>query len=378
MTHLEHKQPIGWIEAIKKSVLSSSPLMHIPPKFNWEEMATFLFDLFDEKKIDISVSKVSLKDSAKVIDPDDHIAKFSLSPLSGNAFWSIKQEDLSSLAMYGFFNSEESLIEKTPFTHAFFEFLQKEAIAYLNKTPQFKNLAIQVEETDESEYEKLYCYQIGFHMQSQTIYSTLAISPNLLQDYSNHFKNDPSPYFEALSKNISVPMIMHAGSISLSLTEWKKIKHGDLILPDKLVYNPFKNLHQVVLMTDHTPLIEGKITKNKIQLLNYALYYKKEEPMIDKPFDDEEIDETTNIVSEDTVSEEKPIPIEKTELTINIELGSFQIPIEKLLALQPGMSLDLQMEPNNQVYLTCGGKTIAKAELISLDEQVGLRILEIG
>ncbi|NDE82905.1 MAG: YscQ/HrcQ family type III secretion apparatus protein, partial [Chlamydiia bacterium] len=50
----------------------------------------------------------------------------------------------------------------------------------------------------------------------------------------------------------------------------------------------------------------------------------------------------------------------------------------QLLELRPGNVLDLQVKPEQGVYVTVGGKRIARGELIKLGDVLGLKILKIG
>lgn len=83
----------------------------------------------------------------------------------------------------------------------------------------------------------------------------------------------------------------------------------------------------------------------------------------------------------DTLSETKASPaihIEDIPLSIIIEVGRLQMPVKKILELQPGNLLELDVHPENGVDLVVNGKRIAKGELIKLGETLGVRILDIS
>lgn len=73
-------------------------------------------------------------------------------------------------------------------------------------------------------------------------------------------------------------------------------------------------------------------------------------------------------------------PIVPTELPVNItvEVGRLQMSIQKVMELQPGNVLELDIHPENGVDLVVNGRRIAKAELIKAGETLGVRILDIG
>jgi len=69
---------------------------------------------------------------------------------------------------------------------------------------------------------------------------------------------------------------------------------------------------------------------------------------------------------------------EQVPVSIIVELGRIQMTMDKLLQLEPGNLIDISLDPLNGVDLTLNGKIIAKAELIRIGENVGVRILELG
>lgn len=70
---------------------------------------------------------------------------------------------------------------------------------------------------------------------------------------------------------------------------------------------------------------------------------------------------------------EKDIPI-----TITVEMGRIQMPLQKVAELKPGNVLDLSIPPSLGVNLTVGGKRIAKGELIQMGEVIGVKILKMS
>jgi flagellar motor switch protein FliN/FliY len=65
-------------------------------------------------------------------------------------------------------------------------------------------------------------------------------------------------------------------------------------------------------------------------------------------------------------------------LTVVIEAGRIQIPLKKLIELEPGSLLDTDIHPANGVDLMVNGKLIGKGELIRIGETIGVRILDLG
>jgi flagellar motor switch protein FliN/FliY len=71
-----------------------------------------------------------------------------------------------------------------------------------------------------------------------------------------------------------------------------------------------------------------------------------------------------------------PTTIEEIPLNIVVEVGRLQMSIKKLLELQPGNILDLNIHPEAGVDLVLNGKRIAKGELLRIGEALGVRIID--
>ncbi|NUM36063.1 MAG: flagellar motor switch protein FliN [Candidatus Brocadiae bacterium] len=68
----------------------------------------------------------------------------------------------------------------------------------------------------------------------------------------------------------------------------------------------------------------------------------------------------------------KDIPV-----TIAVELGRVQMPIEEILLLGPGSMIMLKRQVNEPIDLLVNGKLVGRGEIIAADESFGVRITEI-
>ncbi len=73
-----------------------------------------------------------------------------------------------------------------------------------------------------------------------------------------------------------------------------------------------------------------------------------------------------------------PMKLEDIPLPVVIEVGRIQLSIKKLLELQPGNMLDLDIHPDASVDMVVHGKRIARAELLKIGDSLGVRILELS
>lgn len=65
-------------------------------------------------------------------------------------------------------------------------------------------------------------------------------------------------------------------------------------------------------------------------------------------------------------------------LYIGVEVGRFQVTLEKMMELQPGNMLSLHVRPEDGVDLVVNGRRIGRGELLRFGETLGVRITEIG
>jgi type III secretion system YscQ/HrcQ family protein len=111
-------------------------------------------------------------------------------------------------------------------------------------------------------------------------------------------------------------------------------------------------------------------------------------------FDDQEFDDSTPLEEEETEpqAEEESAPkstkaaLEKTQpvspseipMSVVVEVGRIKMNMKKLMELQPGNVIDLDVNPEDGIDLTINGRCVAKAELLRVGETLGVRILDIG
>lgn len=68
---------------------------------------------------------------------------------------------------------------------------------------------------------------------------------------------------------------------------------------------------------------------------------------------------------------------EELTLTLSIEAGSIELPLEQLLSLKAGAVLETGLRPEQGVQLMVGKQCVGKGELIKIGDTIGVRILEI-
>lgn len=114
----------------------------------------------------------------------------------------------------------------------------------------------------------------------------------------------------------------------------------------------------------------------------------EEEPGLERSWEaDEKAPSEEKAEDEEAPEEESTVPVVKEKklfspatlpMNIVVEVGRLQMSLQKLLELQPGNLLELNLRPESGVDLVVNGKRIAKGELLLIGDALGVRILDIG
>lgn len=64
-------------------------------------------------------------------------------------------------------------------------------------------------------------------------------------------------------------------------------------------------------------------------------------------------------------------------VTLEIRLGTKELPVKELLALRSGSLLELSKHVQQDIDVLLNGKTIARGQIVAVGDQFGVRISEI-
>lgn len=80
------------------------------------------------------------------------------------------------------------------------------------------------------------------------------------------------------------------------------------------------------------------------------------------------------------IEKQKKMPLTPKEVPVNlvVEIGRVQISVQKLLELQPGNLLELDVKPESGVDLVVNGRCVGKGELLRVGDVLGVRILDLA
>lgn len=314
----------------------------------------------------------------------------------------------------------------------FYDFIVLNALSALNVCNPYPGLHFK----QSSKVEALssgYLVQLAITFPEEKMSCFLLFSNSAWARLKEHFHTTKTSL-----RNIRLPsdlffsLSLHLGETTISRSEWKSAKVGDLLLLDQAYFNPINQSGSLQIHLGNTPLFQAKVKKEGIKILDYLLDVQEipmsetKDPFDDfenppqnevPPFDDqpessledhnEELLETPTphaegmhhasseakefasphlpeegLTATDTLEEIdtdtiKKVPLDAIDLDLRVEAGRIQTSIERLQNLKPGSVLPLDLSFEKSVFVTYRGKAIAKGEVVHFDEQVGVKLTEI-
>lgn len=364
----------------------------------------------------------------------------SVNPLVGQVTWIMPEQGLSRL-MHLLLNPDSNVFAETidpNFFKAFYQFIAAEAINALEKTDFDKKLVPVVLKEYNLPAEACLALNVTILLDNEPIYGRLLLSQDFRKSWAQRhaLQQKALPLSSPIADALSVVVHLEAGKINLRPSEWKNIVPGDFVVLDTCSLDPDEEKGRVMLVINGTPFFRARIKQGSLKILEHPLYHEVNTAMDTPPkkdneeeFDDADFeiedtneektghddseehteasqeeefnDEDLDISDEDLGKiESKPAPkateqpaaateakpaISNTPLTVDeiplpvvIEVGRIQMSVKKLLELQPGNMLELDIHPESGVDMVVNGKRIARGELLKIGESLGIRISELS
>lgn len=360
--------------------------------------------------------------------------------LEGYLHWIMASEDvhrLISLLLNEEHHEHDYLDDE--YLKGFYYFAAYEVIHLLTKLPFGHALSPQIQKNGFLPNESSLCADVKIHLRGKTLTGRLIASPALRRSWKERHaqRTLEIPIAPAVAEKLTISVHLEVGRTSIKPSEWKSINLGDFVLLDSCTIVPSNEKGgRVTLTVNGRPFYIGKLKDGNIKILDHPLHYQEEDIMSTPPSegtfedsDDSSLDFDINSEMEsemeselesehesiqesehesqehsdheslgseehsevhEEVEAEQPVSsneappadnrlnIEEVPLSVIVEVGRLQMSIKKIMELQPGNMLELDIHPENGVDLVVNGTRIAKGELIKLGEALGVRILDIS
>lgn len=418
--------PYDWLKEIPTSLLQldSIPLLGYPPSFPWEEFTTKLaatFQLKDLKIKPLGVEWRTADDLLNGLGGSPIAIHISIPGLEGDVCWLFPENDIKYLLSLLITQKEQPLDLLDPeFEKGFTQFLIYEVFHVFNQCNFDNTLNPHLLEEGAIPTEPALCQDISIALNGRVFVGRLIFSPAFQKSWKERYavRTLDIPMESVLAQKIEIPVHIVAGETALTLGEWKQIQLGDFITLDYCSLDPTSDKGRITLTVNGQPFFRGRLKEGSIKILEHPLYYEAEAHMTpqDEPKEEQEEEFEEEFESEEkTMSEESfdsesdeaveallsqaekviqkapkedkqevtqaaktPLKPEEIPLSIVVEVGRLQMSVQKLLELQPGNLLELDIRPEMGVDLVVNGRRIGKGELLRVGEVLGVRVLDIG
>lgn len=391
------------------------PLLGNTAVFPWDQFSLELGRIFQSPDLQVKASDFQWRAPEKITEGiGEHFTPlyFNVSGLNGTVCWLLSESDIRHIMSLLLNEDDEAThhLDKD-FLDGFYQFLVLESLQALSKNEFGKTLSPKPLTIKELPSEESLTSDITVLLKGKSFVGRLILSPEFRQAWKEKNTDRKLALSSPVSEKVQVILQLEGGKTTMRRSEWKKVQVGDFVILDFCTLDPDAEKGRVMVTLDGLPLFRAKVKDGNVKLLEHPLY-SEDTTMAQKPIDsdiededygDEELDiedevseETENTVAapkptqispatppkiagnEMKTAAGKPLAAEDIPLNMIVEVGRLQISVQKLLELQPGNVLELNIRPEDGVNLVVNGRIIAKGELLRLGEALGVRILDIG
>ncbi|WP_068467271.1 type III secretion system cytoplasmic ring protein SctQ [Candidatus Protochlamydia phocaeensis] len=419
-----------WLREIKPELkaLDDIPLTGAAPPFPWEDLSARIGQAFEREGFSIQPKELMWRSKEQLYEglgDAPFPLTFAIPSLRGTVCWVMPEQEMAVLETWLLTKESHPIsFQDRALSESFYRFLALETLYHMSQLAFDKTIAPVLMKESTLPAEDSLCLDISLSFQEQTIWGRLIISPDLRRSWVEYYaQKGTSELSQKMAQSIEVILHIEAGKTSFSLQDWKAVSLGDFVLLDHCSLNPQDFFTGRVMLTINGRLaFRGKLKDGNIKILELPLYHEVNTPMAKNPDEDEDEDDLSDLdLTEDeedldleeedesfaegeeeelldeeerasepapTKDQEHPAPSKsKSEgpltpgqipVSLTVEVGRIQMTMEKLLQLEPGNLLELDIHPEDGVDLTINGKVVGKGELIRVGESLGVRILEIG
>lgn len=433
--------PYDWLRLLPHSLVEKDeiPLLPSPGPFPWDKLSAFLTKTFQLEKLEMQPGQWESRSNDTLTTGLGRPLKYlniELSPVEGKLTWAMAEKDIHLLmALILAKESRASDLIDKEYAQGFFEFIAMETLLSFNRSEYDKGLVPHLLDATPPPEDSSLCLDININCNGVFFIGRLILSETFRHSWKDRYTQhkmtiDMSPEF---AQKLQVTVHLEAGSTELSVEEWKKARVGDYLLLDTCSFEPGTDKRRVMITLHGQTLFRAKVKQGNIKILESPLYHEvntamrneDEDEETDEYFDESEIEESGEFNEDDDETEDEDFDLDETDLdetldsdehsaehtaeyeadslqsktpikkaaesapphpsrpeniklNVIVEVGRIQMSIQKLMELQPGNLLELDVHPEDGVDLVVNGRCIARGELLRIGDTLGVRILDKG
>jgi flagellar motor switch protein FliN/FliY len=408
--------------------LDKIPLFGSLSPFPWESFSEAIAHTFELNHVSIKATDAQWRSANELFagfSDDPASLNFSIAGVDGSLCWITSKQDILNLSAKILQTPPQELINLDPdLEESFFRFVSFKVINTINTLDWERSLSIHILNDKEHPTENSFTVDIEAAIDDLTIHGRLILSAQFQKSLRERFgeRSLERPEFKApLAEKLETTIHLEIGHTKLKLDEWQNVKKGDFILLDDCSVRE-KGNGQVTITYHGIPYYTASLKGGALKIIERPLQREVNTAMDKEPDEEEfedfeddfgDFDEDSTLeedddeafeeneiadteeespatesaeIEEDIEEEHQPAKLDQASLTnpkeipmhVVIEVGRLKMSVQKLMDLQPGNVLDLNLSPEDGVDLTVNGRCIAKGELLKIGDVLGVRILDIG
>lgn len=398
------EKPLSWLKKVETAVAAAAeiPMWGAAPPFPVAEFGKEIGKALSLGELVTEVGKAEWRapeDMRAGLGLDPLISGIELTPIETPIAFLIPGEDAEKLSRWALDPSgkQEGFVSHE-MQKGFYRYLLLHLLRIADKMKACEDLTPKLTEAKLPE-QTSYAIDIALRKDDETVWARIICPPSFHSEYKMHFASHPPTHHMAES-TLPVTLALTAGSVEISQQEWGSIQEGDFLVLDQCTYHPKEKSGSFLATLSEMPLFLMKSKNGAIKILDYADYFEdksmteesdptpeemgqemppQEEAPQEMPPQEEMPQEMPEAVAmEDTARTEKMVATHDVPLSVTVEVARLSITLNKLLALQPGNTLDLAITPEKGVNLTVNGKIVGRGELMQIGETLGVQITEVA
>lgn len=412
------KEPYSWLRYIEKALidLDQIPLLgHVPP-FDWKILVDKMKDLLQIPDLEIEAHNWSWQ-SQETIDEslasDAACINIAALPLKGHVSLTMSSSDVNSFVSWVVQHKAGSnVLVSSMFSEGLLHFVAMETLHSVEPFSCFDGFLLRILSDQTPPSSRALVLDISLMAYKEELQCRLILPESFRSQWLQHFSQRPKTIPVGLREALELSCSLEVARLGMSHLDWAKISVGDFVPLNHSNLDLENNSGSLYLTIGQKPLYRVRIKNNGLKVLEQPVYQEDStrmdqenddllseisdleqeksksldpipedidsEPSVDQPV---EVDEQLEAKEESIAVQEESTPLEKIEmvpLNIAVEVTRFKMTCEKLMQLQPGNLIELNVSLEKPVDLVANGKKIATGELVRIGEMLGVQVTDIG
>lgn len=264
-----------WIKKIEPEILQAAnlPASMLEPSFPLEAFGEGLGKALGIKDLTLEVGASEWKTDKSYFSGLGSlpvVISFQVSPLRGDLFWIMAQEDVKKLT--GFLKDEKGgklIVENAELVKGLYRYILLRAFDTVQSIGTYGQLGFKL--SQQTSFEKSsFAIDVSLQSEGEVLWGRLLIPSTFQQSFASHFTTQ-STTLSTLerAKDIQLPLRVIAGTVSLSQQEINSLQEGDFIQIDNLYYHPNTKRGSYKVFMENTPIFQAKVKDDNLKILDY-------------------------------------------------------------------------------------------------------------